>query len=129
MTELEIIDAIGEEVAEHDRATPRAMQLVEEGLKEYPASARLWILRGDLIQVSDDVDTYSLDDALDSYQTAVEIEPSSAEAHESIGHFLDAVANRPKEAEGYFRKALALGGGKASEEGLAQVLQQLGRED
>jgi len=127
MTEKQIIDAIGREVAEHDRATAHALQLVEDGLTRYPSSARLWILRGDLIQVSDDVERYSLEDALTSYRTAVKLEPGSAEAHESIGHFLDAVANEPAAAEPYFRRALELGGGKSAREGLAQVLEQLGR--
>ncbi len=129
MTEAEIIEAIGEEVAKHESATPAALRLVEQGVKQYPASASLWMIRGDLIQVSDDDGRYSLDDALESYRTALALEPSRPEVHESIGHYLDAVAEKPAEAEAYFRKALDLGGGKSAREGLAQVLEQLGKAD
>lgn len=64
MTELDVIDATRTEVAAHDKATPRALHLIEEGLKLFPRSSRLWILRGDLIQVSDEVERYALADAL-----------------------------------------------------------------
>lgn len=129
MTELEIIDAIGAEVAAHEKATPRALGLVEKGLKLFPQSPRLWMVRGDLIQISDDDERYSLEDALESYRTALRLDPNNAEAYESLGHYFDAVAENPKEAEPYFRKAIALGGGKSAHDGLAQVLEQLGRSD
>jgi len=127
MTEAELIDAIGAEVAEHNSATPQALSMVEDGLKRFPKSARLWILRGDLIQVSDDDGRYFLDDALESYLAALRCDPDSAEANESIGHYLDAVQNEPEKAEPYFRRAIALGGGEGAQDGLKQVLEQLGR--
>ena len=139
MTELEIVEAIREErnalserlgdrlwlAAEWESLTAVQLQRLEEGLRQFPKSARLWILRGDLIQLGGDDSRYSLEDALASYRMALERDPTSAEAHESIGHFLHAVANEPAEAEPYFRKAIELGGGKTASDGLAQVLEQL----
>jgi Tfp pilus assembly protein PilF len=127
MTETEIIGAARAEVADYEKGTPAALRTVQEGLRLYPTSVRLWILRGDLIQLSDDDGAYSLDDALASYRAALEHDPNSAEANESIGRFLDAVQDKPAEAESYLRKAIELGGGQSAEEGLAQVLAQLGR--
>ncbi len=139
MTELEIVETIrmarsvlserlGDRqllAAEWESLTAAQLQKLEEGLRQFPNSARLWILRGDLIQLGGDDPRYSLDDVLASYRTALELDPMSADAHESIGHFLDAVANEPAEAEPHFRKAIELGGGKTAREGLAQVLEQL----
>lgn len=129
MIEIELIEAIRADVAAHGKATPAGLHMIEEGLKMFPQSARLWILRGDLIQLSDEKAPYSLDDVLTSYRTALEYEPSSIEAHESIGRFLDAVLDKPAEAEPYFRKAILLGGSETAEEGLAQVLEQLSRSE
>ena len=139
MTELEIVETIRTErnalskrlgdrrslAAEWDSLTAAQLQKLEEGLRHFPKSARLWILRGDLIQLGGEDPRYSLDDALASYRMALEVDPTSADAHESVGHFLDAVANEPAEAEPYFRKAIELGGGKTASDGLAQVLEQL----
>ncbi len=127
MTEAEIVRAIREAVAVHEKATAATLGMVEEGLQRFPRSARLWILRGDLIQLADEDVPYSIADALVSYRAALEYEPRSAEAYESIGRFLDAVQDKPAEAEAYLRKAIELGGGRSAEEGLAQVLEQLGR--
>jgi len=129
MTELEIINAVGGEVAAHNKATAHALDLVEQGLKLYPRSPRLWILRGDLIQVSDDTTQYELEDALKSYRAAVRLDPRSPEAYESLGRYFDAVENRPREAESYFRKAIELGGGDSARDALAEVLEQLGRSE
>src|SRR5438552_2317103 len=127
MTEVEVVRAIRTEVAAHGKATSSSLRMVEEGLREFPASAPLWILRGDLIQLSDAETSYSLNDALESYRSALEHEPNSAEAHESIGRFLDAVEDRPAEAEQHFRKAISLGGSDSAEDGLRRVLEQLER--
>ena len=127
MTEAEIIEAIRWEVAVHEKATAAALDMLEEGLKRFPTSARLWILRGDLIQLGDVDLRYRPDDALASYRKALEHEPDNVEAYESIGRFLDAVQDNPAEAEFYLRKAIELGGGRSAQEALAQVLEQLGR--
>jgi Tfp pilus assembly protein PilF len=129
MTEADVIRsaraAARDAVSAQGEATPAVLRLVEEGLQLFPKSAALWVLRGDLIQLGPDDPTYSLNDALSSYQAALKYEPDNAEALESIGCFLDAVNNSPAEAAPYLRKAVALGGGPSAQEALAQVLEQL----
>lgn len=125
MTEAEIVRSIREAVAVHEKATAATLRMVEEGLQRFPTSPQLWILRGDLIQLSDQDEQQSADDVLASYRTALEYEPGSAEAYESIGRFLDAVLDEPGEAESYLRKAIELGAGQSAEDALSQVLVQL----
>jgi tetratricopeptide (TPR) repeat protein len=104
------------------------LRLVAQALEEYPASARLWNIRGDLIQLSEG-SSYSLDDALTSYRHATELDPENPEGYESIGYFLDAIDGRIADAEPMFRKAIALGGRAPAWAGLARVLAELGRKD
>ena len=125
MTEAEVFEAVREALASTGSVAPETLRLVEEGLEQFPASAPLWILRGDLIQLSGRDLSLSLNDALSSYRAALEHDPLSADAHESIGRFLDAVYDSPAEAEPYLRKTLELGGGRSAVEALAQVLAQL----
>src|SRR5262249_34926917 len=103
MTEWEIGETVRAQFAGGEAAGRDALRMVEEGLQAFPKSARLWILRGDLIQLSDDDVSYSLDDVLPSYNKALECDPGSGEAYESIGYFLDAVMDEPEKAEPYFR--------------------------
>jgi Tfp pilus assembly protein PilF len=125
MTEAEVFEAVREALASTGAVTPEALRLVEEGLRQFPASAPLWILRGDLIQLASHDLSLSLNESLSSYRAALEHDPGSADAHESIGRFLDAVYDSPAEAEPYLRRALELGGGRSAEEALAQVLAQI----
>lgn len=89
----------------------------------------LWIRRGDLIQLSEDADgRLTLEDALLSYQRAIELEPDNAQAYQSTGYFLDRVQDKPREAEPYFRKAIELGS-ETAHQGLKEVLDQLSKSD
>ena len=124
MTEPEYIDRIRDEFAGRNRATLEVMRRINEALEEFPASPALWCLRGDLIQLSDD-DNFTLEDALESYKKAIELDPNNAEAYEAIGHFYNAVNADPATAESYFRKAVVLGGGESSKRELVEVLEEL----
>jgi len=126
MNEIEYIDRIRAEFATRDTATEEVMNKVDQALEQFPTSPALWCLRGDLIQLSDGED-YTLEDALNSYQRAIELDPNNAEAYEAIGHYYNAVNDDPVRAEPYFKKAIALGGGEGSERGLAEVLEELGQ--
>ncbi|MGI8543454.1 MAG: tetratricopeptide repeat protein [Aridibacter sp.] len=108
-----------------DEATKEIFSLVEKAVKEYPESAKLWCLRGDLIQIGSSETNYELNDSLESYKKALEIDPSSFEAHESIGFFYDDHLGNYSLAEESFRKAIDLGAGEESYYGLARVLAQL----
>lgn len=122
-----MLRAIREEVAAHEKATPAALRMIEEGIRLFPDSPRVWILRGDLIQLSDDLGTYSLDDVVSSYLIALRHAPENVEAFESLGRFLDAVRDDPEAAEPYLRRAVELGGGESAQQALSQVLLQLKR--
>jgi tetratricopeptide (TPR) repeat protein len=116
-------------VARDGEATPEDIDRIDDILEAEGATVDLLIFRGQLIQLVADEDPEALDEAFACYQEAVELDPTSAEAHEEIAHFLDDVADEPEEAEAFFRKAIELGAGDTAREGLAQVLGQLGRTD
>ncbi|HEY7114850.1 MAG TPA: hypothetical protein VIA45_18115 [Thermoanaerobaculia bacterium] len=127
MTEWEIVETVRAQFAGEEPPGRDALRMVEEGLRSFPNSARLWILRGDLIQLSDDEASYCLDDVRASYDKAVECDPGNGEAYESIGYFLDAVMDEPAKAEPFFRKAIACGRKESATDGLARVLEQIAR--
>jgi tetratricopeptide (TPR) repeat protein len=104
----------------HASAT-EAVRLVEEGLSAFPKCAKLWCMKGDLIQLSDGP-PYELADALRCYKKAAELAPDSPEAFESLGFFFDAIESDMSRAEIAFRKAVELGGGPHTYAGLARVL-------
>ena len=62
---------------------------IEDELQRQP-SAELWILRGDAIQLSDG-NFRNLQDAEASYHEALAVDPESADAYESLGHFTYAI--------------------------------------
>ncbi len=114
MTEQEHIRAVQAALPEDGFAPPEALTAVEAALQEYPRSPQLWCLRGDLIQLSDDAnDGLELTDALRSYERALEIDPAWADAHEAMGHFLDAVLDDPERAAPHFERAADLRGDAA----------------
>lgn len=127
-SEREWEDRIRTMVQSADGATARSVADIESALSEHPLSARLWDLRGDVIQLlGEPIEAYDLQEALRSYQRAVELDPQYARALESIGHYLDAVEDRPADAEEWFRRALECGDSSSAWSGLARVLAQLGR--
>ncbi len=69
--------------------TAEQYALIEEALRDHPSSARLWSIRGALIQLGPDDGRYTLQDAMVSYQTAIEVEPASAEGWQELGHYYD----------------------------------------
>ncbi|MEM1043799.1 MAG: hypothetical protein AAGI91_14375 [Bacteroidota bacterium] len=110
-TEQEHIQAILEAWPERVGAPPGLLEAVNAALREYPQSPQLWCIRGDLIQLSDDGDDgLDLENALRSYERALELEPAWVEAYEEIGYFWDLVMNEPDRAEPYFERATKLRG-------------------
>lgn len=117
------IDQLRERVATRGYAEIPDVEIVERAAAE-AHSAELLILLGDLIQILEVPGRYRLSDAESAYLRALEIDPSDAEAHESLGYFYDAVMDDPQRAKPFFERAIALGSSEAKE-GLADVLRQL----
>jgi tetratricopeptide (TPR) repeat protein len=85
--------------------TPETIALADEATHAFPRSAKLWCMRGNLIQLGPENCPHSLDDALDSYKRAIEIDPSFADAWEEAGHFYHNVLDDEAAAEPYLREA------------------------
>ena len=100
---------------------------IDRALAEHPASAELWMLRGDFILLCDDADdTTPLEEALRSYKTAADLAPTRPEPQLEIGHYMDSVADDPAGAIPFFERAIALGGGQEARDALQAAKQQLG---
>ena len=127
MTEADYIKTIRAGFSDDGRVTPTALEIMHKALTQYPDSPALWCLRGNLIQLSDGCE-FSLADAKDSYLQAIALNPDYAEAYEELGHFYNAVDENLTKSEEYFRKSIALGGSEESEKGLADVLEQMGKQ-
>jgi tetratricopeptide (TPR) repeat protein len=82
-----------------------ALALADAAVLSYPDSAKLWCMRGNLIELGSADIAYSLEDALACYERAVSIDPYFAEGREEIGHFYDAVMSNPDRAQNAFREA------------------------
>jgi tetratricopeptide (TPR) repeat protein len=90
-----------------------ALALADASVLSYPESAKLWCMRGNLIELGSADIAYSLEDALACYERAVSIDPNFAEGHEEIGHFYDAVMSNPDRAQKAFRKAARIRKGRS----------------
>ena len=90
-----------------------ALALADGAVRAYPESAKLWCMRGDLIQLGPADITYSLDDALACYERAVSINPNFAEGYEEIGHVHDAVMPNPGRARRAYREAARIRKGQS----------------
>jgi hypothetical protein len=126
MTESDYIQKIQKFWPVKDTEAIEPLRLVEEAIVAFPLSPKLLCMKGDLIQLSDGK-AYDLSDAAACYDRAASIDPSFAEAFESLGYFHDVVSDDLERAESAFRTAIALGGGPDAYAGLARVLAECGR--
>lgn len=131
VTEEEYVDAIATDwpYGIGGEASPELQALADEAVAAYPRSAKLWCMRGDLIQLGSEESKYELLDALESYHRAVAVDPGFAEAYQEIGYYHDVYTEDFPAAEQAFRKAVELGAGMHSYLGLARVLAELGEKD
>ena len=98
-----------------DFETPlETIALVDEAVREFPRSPRLWCMRGRLIQLGSESCPHSLDDALASFKRAIEIDPQFAEAWEEAAYFYHNVLDDETAAQPYFREAERLKGHHAA---------------
>lgn len=115
--------------SEGEEASGELVQLVSQALAKYPHSPRLLVMRGDLIQLSPDSPGIHIEEALECYRKAIEIDPRYIDGWTSIGYFLDVIADDFRAAEDAFRRAIAHGGSVEAFVGLARVLAEQGREN
>ncbi|HEY5505552.1 MAG TPA: hypothetical protein VIK28_10385 [Sedimentisphaerales bacterium] len=95
----------------HDDASDASLETIavaDEAVRAFPLSARLWEMRGCLIQLGPESLPHPLEESLHSFQRAVEIDPQFADAWDEIGHYYDAVLDDEKTAQEYFEKAKRL---------------------
>jgi tetratricopeptide (TPR) repeat protein len=85
-----------------------AAKLLKRVPSEYPWTVPQLILKGHIIELSDDSEEWSLADARKSYETALRIDPENVEAMLELGWFhLHVMDNRSK-ALPYFEKAISV---------------------
>jgi Tfp pilus assembly protein PilF len=110
MTEQEYVELIKSLWPSNDDAepTPRTIAVCERAVAEFPSSAKLWLMRGDLIQLAGYEGAPVLSEAERSYRQAIAASPSDPEAYKALAHFFDAVMAKPRKARQYFRKAWLL---------------------
>lgn len=115
----DFIARIKHEIGRAEYVPPNLLDEIERELQRHP-SAELWILLGDAIQLSDRHE--SLEDVERSYRRALELDPGSADAYESLGHFIFAVKSDARGSLRYFQRALELGAGVTAREGLSAAV-------
>lgn len=62
--------------------TAETMDLTLKALEDYPNSEKLWVMRGDLLQLVNYDDGFDLSESKKCYKRAIEINSQSAEAFE-----------------------------------------------
>lgn len=117
------IQEIRERIESGVSTTEEMLPKVEELLAQSP-SAELWILRGNLIELSNEC-LYELSEAERSYFEACHLAPSDYEAFEELGHFYDVVMDKPVQAIDFYRSALQRGAGDECEQALSVLLKEL----
>jgi hypothetical protein len=90
------------------KATSADLRTIEQLLKKEPKCARLWCMRGNFIELSDDDNIYSIRDALLSYKHGIKVEPEYADSYIEAGYYHFNVRDDPFRALPYFRHALKL---------------------
>jgi tetratricopeptide (TPR) repeat protein len=108
VTEDDYMAELSRRAPEAGDASLELIALADEAIRVFPRSARLWCVRGDIIQIGPENNPHALDEALASFRRAIELDPGFADAWEEIGHFYDAVLDDERGAEPYFREAARL---------------------
>jgi hypothetical protein len=80
------------------------LALADEAVTAFPLSPKLWVIRGDLLQMGPEDCSYPLEESLVCYKRAIEIDPLFAEAWEEAAHFYSAVLSDEAAAAAHFRE-------------------------
>lgn len=111
MTESEYIAALRERWPEGQTAAPHSvLALATSAVRDYPQSALLWFMRGQLIWMSPYYPSFSDSDYITSFEKAIELDPSFADAYDALGSYHDGIRDDPEKAMEFFRKAAEIRG-------------------
>jgi tetratricopeptide (TPR) repeat protein len=105
MTENEFIKQTNAKLDKNRDVPDFIIKEIDDFISTHECSCKIWKFRGDLIQLGEETDIYTLKDAENSYRRAIEINPDDYEAYEELGHFFDAVLDDETEAENWFNIA------------------------
>ena len=108
MKEAEYIEKLFASWPRNQDATNESLGLADEAVQAFPESPKLWVMRGNLIELGTGETAHTLDDVLASYERAVLIDPNFVEGWEEIGYFYDVVMDDEERAQEAFQKAKLL---------------------
>lgn len=113
MTELNYIAGLESRWPEGETPTSaETISAASMAVRDFPNSAKLWYLRGQLIWRAEE-DYSSFDrDFVKSNEKAIELDPSMSEAYDALAGYYDGIKDDPERAMEYYRKAAALRGEK-----------------
>ena len=88
MTEFEYINELNSRWPRKVETSQETLALADEAVRTFPQSAILWVIRGDLIQLSAEDCPQLWKECFICYKRAIKIDPQFAEAWEEAAHFL-----------------------------------------
>jgi len=107
-------------------ACSEALVLSEQAVRDYPSSAVLLCMRGDIIQMAPS-EYVSSEDPKTCYLRAIDVAPQCCEAWESLAFYYDVFEADYVRAIEAFRRAIEYGAGTDSVRGLATALAENGQ--
>ena len=93
---------------EDPEPTKDTIALVDEAVKAFPDSEKLWIIRGDLYLLINYENETPLEESLYCYEKAIAINPRSHEAYFEKATFIDIHMGKPRKAKQFYEKARLL---------------------
>jgi hypothetical protein len=86
VTEADYIGALKARWPQGRTASREVLSLAAEAVRDFPQSATLWFLRGQLIWMAPPDYIFSRLDAVCSFEEAIRLDPSLTDAYERLGH-------------------------------------------
>lgn len=110
MTESEFIEELSVRWPRLNPSEPtmRTIEIAGAAVAEHPGSAKLWTMRGNLIELADIEIGQPLREPERCYRQAIKVDPFFVEAYEDLAWFLDAVLGKRRKAKRFYDKARRL---------------------
>jgi hypothetical protein len=86
VTEADYISELKSRWPQGPTASREVLSLAAEAVRDFPQSALLWFLRGQLIRMAPRDYIFSKLDAVCSFEEAIRLDPTLAEAYEQLSH-------------------------------------------